>query len=165
MCIRDRVSVNTGAILNPAIIEQGAKRYGSQCVVLSMDVKRVDGRFHLFAKGGREDTGIDALEWAKMGENSGAGELVVNSIDTDGVRDGFDLEMLQAVADRVSTVSYTHLDVYKRQRQYWACLTSSSTSSKPAPRCGKIISGSLLTLFPSAHGLLQIKRVSASKTT
>ena len=94
MCIRDRVSVNTGAILNPAIIEQGAKRYGSQCVVLSMDVKRVDGRFHLFAKGGREDTGIDALEWAKMGENSGAGELVVNSIDTDGVRDGFDLEML-----------------------------------------------------------------------
>ena len=101
-CGADKVSVNTGAILNPAIIEQGAKRYGSQFVVLSMDVKRVDGRFHLFAKGGREDTGIDALEWAKMGENSGAGELVVNSIDTDGVRDGFDLEMLQAVADRVS---------------------------------------------------------------
>ena len=101
-CGADKVSVNTGAILNPAIIEQGAERYGSQCVVLSMDVKRVDGRFHLFAKGGREDTGIDALEWAKMGENSGAGELVVNSIDTDGVRDGFDLEMLQAVADRVS---------------------------------------------------------------
>ena len=89
-------------IKNPSLIAQAAKKYGDQCVVLSMDVKRVDGKFRLFAKGGREDTGIDALEWAQMGEQNGAGELVVNSIDTDGVKDGFDLEMLQAAADRVS---------------------------------------------------------------
>lgn len=101
-CGADKVSVNSGAIKNPSLIAQAAKKYGDQCVVLSMDVKRVDGKFRLFAKGGREDTGIDALEWAKMGEQNGAGELVINSIDTDGVKDGFDLEMLQAVADRVS---------------------------------------------------------------
>lgn len=101
-CGADKVSVNSGAIKNPSLIAQAAKKYGDQCVVLSMDVKRVDGKFRLFAKGGREDTGIDALEWAQMGEQNGAGELVVNSIDTDGVKDGFDLEMLQAVADRVS---------------------------------------------------------------
>ncbi|MDR3121625.1 MAG: imidazole glycerol phosphate synthase subunit HisF [Clostridiales bacterium] len=97
----DKVSVNTGAINSPALIEAASKKYGSQCVVLSMDIKRVDGRFHIFKKGGREDTGIDALEWAAYGEEHGAGELVVNSIDTDGVRDGFDLEMLQAICDRV----------------------------------------------------------------
>ena len=101
-CGADKVSVNSGAIKNPSLIAQAAKKYGDQCVVLSMDVKRVDGKFRLFAKGGREDTGIDALEWAQMGEQNGAGELVVNSIDTDGVKDGFDLEMLQAAADRVS---------------------------------------------------------------
>ncbi|WP_270738774.1 imidazole glycerol phosphate synthase subunit HisF [Massilioclostridium coli] len=101
-CGADKVSVNSGAIKNPSLIAQAAKKYGDQCVVLSMDVKRVDGKFRLFAKGGREDTGIDALEWAQMGEQNGAGELVINSIDTDGVKDGFDLEMLQAVADRVS---------------------------------------------------------------
>lgn len=101
-CGADKVSVNSGAIKNPGLIEQAAKKYGDQCVVLSMDIKRVDGQFRLFAKGGREDTGIDALEWAKMGENNGAGELVVNSIDTDGVKDGFDLEMLAAIADRVN---------------------------------------------------------------
>ncbi len=101
-CGADKVSVNSGAIKNPGLIEQAAKKYGDQCVVLSMDIKRVDGQFRLFAKGGREDTGIDALEWAKMGEDNGAGELVVNSIDTDGVKDGFDLEMLAAIADRVS---------------------------------------------------------------
>lgn len=101
-CGADKVSVNSGAIKNPGLIAQAAKKYGDQCVVLSMDVKRVDGKFRLFAKGGREDTGIDALEWAQMGEQNGAGELVVNSIDTDGVKDGFDLEMLQAMADRVS---------------------------------------------------------------
>lgn len=98
----DKVSVNSGAIKNPKLIEQAAKKYGDQCVVLSMDIKRVDGQFRLFAKGGREDTGIDALEWARMGEQNGAGELVVNSIDTDGVKDGFDLEMLAAIADRVN---------------------------------------------------------------
>ena len=99
-CGADKVSVNSGAIKDPTLIERAAKKYGDQCVVLSMDVKRVDGSFHLFAKGGREDTGIDALEWAVRGVESGAGELVVNSIDTDGVKRGFDLEMLDAVAAR-----------------------------------------------------------------
>ena len=98
----DKVSINSSAVLNPNLIKEAAEKFGDQCVVLSMDVKRVDGKFRLFAKGGREDTGIDALEWAQMGEQNGAGELVVNSIDTDGVKDGFDLEMLQAAADRVS---------------------------------------------------------------
>ena len=101
-CGADKVSVNSGAIKNPKLIEQAAKKYGDQCVVLSMDIKRVDGQFRLFAKGGRADTGIDALEGARMGEQNGAGELVVNSIDTDGVKDGFDLEMLAAIADRVN---------------------------------------------------------------
>ena len=99
-CGADKVSVNSGAIRDPSLIGRAAKKYGDQCVVLSMDIKRVDGSFHLFAKGGREDTGIDALEWAKRGVESGAGELVVNSIDTDGVRKGFDLELLDAIAAR-----------------------------------------------------------------
>ena len=98
----DKVSVNTGAIKNPDLIEEAARLYGSQCVVLSMDVKRVDGSFHVFAKGGREDTGLDAVKWAKDGEARGAGEFVVNSIDTDGVRGGFDLEMLNAIGEVVS---------------------------------------------------------------
>lgn len=101
-CGADKVSVNSGAIRNPDLIEQGAKKYGDQCVVLSMDIKRVDGVFRLFSKGGRENTGIDALQWAVDGVNRGAGELVVNSIDTDGVKDGFDLELLDAIAARVS---------------------------------------------------------------
>ena len=101
-CGADKVSVNSGAIKDPSLIEKAAKKYGDQCVVLSMDIKRVDGSFHIFSKGGRIDTGIDALEWAKMGENNGAGELVVNSIDTDGVKKGFDLEMLQKISDLVS---------------------------------------------------------------
>ena len=101
-CGADKVSVNSGAIKNPDLIEQAAKRYGDQCVVLSMDIKRVNGQFRLFAKGGRVDTGIDALEWARMGQEKGAGELVVNSIDTDGVKGGFDLEMLSEIAKRVS---------------------------------------------------------------
>ncbi len=101
-CGADKVSVNSGAIRNPALIGEAAKRYGDQCVVLSMDVKRVNGRFHVFAKGGREDTGLDAVEWVKRGEDSGAGEVVVNSIDTDGVRGGFDLPMLTAIGDAVS---------------------------------------------------------------
>lgn len=101
-CGADKVSVNSGAIKNPSLIEEAAKRYGNQCVVLSMDVKRVDGVFRLFAKGGRENTGIDALQWAKMGQERGAGELVVNSIDTDGVKNGFDIEMLVAMAKQVS---------------------------------------------------------------
>lgn len=101
-CGADKVSVNSGAIRNPNIIGQAAKKYGDQCVVLSMDIKRVDGVFRLFAKGGRENTGIDALQWAVNGVNSGAGELVVNSIDTDGVKGGFDLELLDAIAARVN---------------------------------------------------------------
>ena len=101
-CGADKVSVNSGAIRNPNIIGQAAKKYGDQCVVLSMDIKRVDGVFRLFAKGGRENTGIDALQWAVDGVNSGAGERVVNSIDTDGVKGGFDLELLDAIAARVN---------------------------------------------------------------
>ena len=99
-CGADKVSVNSGAIRDPSIITEAARRYGDQCVVLSMDIKRVEGAFHLFAKGGREDTGIDALEWARQGVARGAGELVVNSIDTDGVRGGFDLELLDEIAAR-----------------------------------------------------------------
>ena len=95
-CGADKVSVNSGAIADPSIIGAAAKKYGDQCVVLSMDVKRVDGQFRLFAKGGREDTGIDAMEWAVRGVGDGAGEIVLNSIDTDGVKNGFDLEMLAA---------------------------------------------------------------------
>ena len=100
-CGADKVSVNSGAINNPDIIEQAAKLYGSQCVVLSVDAKRVGGGYRVFAKGGRVDTGLDAIEWIKRGENSGAGEIVLNSIDTDGVKNGFDLEMLRAVSDVV----------------------------------------------------------------
>ena len=101
-CGADKVSVNSGAIKNPELIEQAAKKYGDQCVVLSMDVKRVEGKFRLFAKGGRVDTGIDAVEWAVSGVERGAGELVVNSIDTDGVKGGFDLEMLDKMAASVN---------------------------------------------------------------
>lgn len=101
-CGADKVSVNSGAIKNPSLIDRAAKRYGDQCVVLSMDVKRVGGQFHIFAKGGREDTGIDALQWAHDGQERGAGELVVNSMDTDGVRHGFDLELLSGIAKRVT---------------------------------------------------------------
>lgn len=100
-CGADKVSVNSGAIADPGIIRAAAKKYGDQCVVLSMDVKRINGQFRLFAKGGREDTGIDAMEWAVKGVGEGAGEIVLNSIDTDGVKQGFDLEMLDTLAARV----------------------------------------------------------------
>ena len=101
-CGADKVSVNSGAINNPELITQAAKKYGDQCVVLSMDIKRVDGEFHIFKNGGRIDTGIDALQWAVDGEKRGAGELVVNSIDTDGIKQGFDIEMLKEISSRVS---------------------------------------------------------------
>lgn len=97
----DKVSVNSGAIADPSLIGRAAKRYGDQCVVLSMDVKRVNGTFRLFANGGRVDTGIDALAWARAGVEAGAGEAVLNSIDADGVRGGFDLEMLKAFSEVV----------------------------------------------------------------
>ena len=101
-CGADKVSVNSGAIRNPSLIGEAAKRYGDQCVVLSVDIKRVDGSYHVFAKGGREDTGMDALEWVKRGVDNGAGEVVVNSIDTDGVRGGFDLPLLDEICKRVN---------------------------------------------------------------
>ncbi len=101
-CGADKVSVNSGAIRNPSLIGEAAKKYGDQCVVLSVDVKRVDGKFTVFAKGGRENTGIDAIEWIRRGVENGAGEIVLNSIDTDGVKGGFDLEMLDAVCRVVS---------------------------------------------------------------
>lgn len=100
-CGADKVSVNSGAIRNPGLIEEAAKLYGDQCVVLSVDAKRVNGTYHVYAKGGREDTGMDALEWIKRGVSMGAGEIVLNSIDTDGVKKGFDLEMLSAVTELV----------------------------------------------------------------
>ena len=100
-CGADKVSVNSGAIADPSIIAAAARKYGDQCVVLSMDVKRVDGQFRLFAKGGREDTGIDAMDWAVRGVKNGAGEIVLNSIDTDGVKRGFDMEMLGELTARV----------------------------------------------------------------
>ena len=95
----DKVSVNSGAIRNPLLITEGAVKYGSQCVVLSVDVKRVGGHFHVFSKGGREDTGLDAIDWIRRGVKLGAGEIVVNSIDTDGVKKGFDEELLGRVSE------------------------------------------------------------------
>jgi len=101
-CGADKVSVNSGAIKNPELIREAAERYGNQCVVISADVKRVDGEFHVFAKGGREDTGMEAISWIKRCVDLGAGEAVVNSIDTDGVKKGFDIEMLKAVCNAVN---------------------------------------------------------------
>ena len=101
-CGADKVSVNSGAIRNPDLIRQAALRYGDQCVVLSADIKRVEGQFRVFAKGGREDTGMEAISWIKKCVALGAGEIVVNSIDTDGVKGGFDLAMLEAVCEAVS---------------------------------------------------------------
>ena len=101
-CGADKVSVNSGAIRDPSLVGAAAKRYGDQCVVLSADIKRVDGQFRVFAKGGREDTGMEAIGWIRRCVADGAGEVVVNSIDTDGVKGGFDLQMLAAVCDAVS---------------------------------------------------------------
>ena len=100
-CGADKVSVNSGALRDPGLIPAAAKKYGDQCVVLSVDAKRVDGRFRVFAKGGRVDTGLDAVQWIKSCAANGAGEIVLNSIDTDGVKQGFDLEMLAAVCGAV----------------------------------------------------------------
>lgn len=101
-CGADKVSVNSGVIRNPDLIYDAAKRYGDQCVVISADVKRVDGVFRVFSKGGRENTGMEAVSWIKRCVDMGAGEVVLNSIDTDGVKQGFDLEMLDAVCNAVS---------------------------------------------------------------
>lgn len=102
-CGADKVSVNSGAVRNPQLISEAARKYGDQCVVLSVDAKREDGHFCVYTKGGRQNTGMDAIEWIKKGISLGAGEIVLNSIDTDGVKGGFDLEMLKAVCD-ISTV-------------------------------------------------------------
>ncbi|MBO4979732.1 MAG: imidazole glycerol phosphate synthase subunit HisF, partial [Clostridia bacterium] len=101
-CGADKVSVNSGAIRNPDLVRQAAEKYGNQCVVLSADIKRVDGEFHVFAKGGCEDTGLEGISWIRRCVELGAGEVVVNSIDTDGVKGGFDLELLKLVCDAVS---------------------------------------------------------------
>jgi len=101
-CGADKVSVNSGAIRDPQLIREAARKYGSQCVVLSVDIKRVEGQFRVFAKGGREDTGMEAISWIQKGVALGAGEVVVNSIDTDGVKQGFDIELLDAVCKAVS---------------------------------------------------------------
>lgn len=101
-CGADKVSVNSGAIRNPDIIGEAAKLYGDQCVVLSVDIARIDGVYRVFAKGGRENTGMEAIDWIKRGVADGAGEIVVNSIDTDGVKQGFDIPMLKAVCEAVS---------------------------------------------------------------
>ena len=100
-CGADKVSVNSGAIRDPSLVGKAAKKYGDQCVVLSVDIKRIDGVFRVFAKGGRENTGLEAIDWIKRCVSAGAGEVVVNSIDTDGVKNGFDLEMLTAVCNAV----------------------------------------------------------------
>ena len=101
-CGADKVSVNSGAIKNPELIREAALRYGSQCVVISADIKRVDGQFRIFARGGRDDTGMEAISWIKRCTDNGAGEVVVNSIDTDGVKKGFDIEMLKAVCEAMN---------------------------------------------------------------
>ncbi len=101
-CGADKVSVNSGAIRRPGLVSEAAKLYGNQCVVISVDIKRVDGAFRVFAKGCREDTGMEAISWIRRCVDNGAGEVVVNSIDTDGVKQGFDLEMLRAVCDAVN---------------------------------------------------------------
>ena len=101
-CGADKVSVNSGVLRDPSLIRDAARKYGDQCVILSVDAKRANGGFRVFAKGGREDTGLDLIEWVKRGVSLGAGEIVLNSIDTDGVKQGFDLEMLSAVCEAVS---------------------------------------------------------------
>ena len=101
-CGADKVSVNSGAINNPALVGEAAKKYGDQCVVISVDIRRVNGQFRVFAKGGREDTGLDAIEWLKRCVGEGAGEVVVNSMDTDGVKKGIDIELLKKVCDTVN---------------------------------------------------------------
>lgn len=100
-CGADKVSVNSGAIKNPGLIKEASLKYGSQCVVISADVKRVDGVYRVFAKGGRENTGMEAIDWIVRCVKNGAGEVVLNSIDTDGVKKGFDIDMLKAVSESV----------------------------------------------------------------
>lgn len=95
----DKVSINSSAVVNPDFIDEGAKRFGSQCIVVAIDVKKVqDGSYHVFVKGGREDTGIDAISWAKEVYNRGAGEILLTSMDTDGAKTGFELEITSKIS-------------------------------------------------------------------
>ena len=126
-CGADKVSVNSGALRDPGLIPAAAQKYGDQCVVLSADVKRVNGQFRVFAKGGREDTGRDALDWISWCVAHGAGEICLNSIDTDGVRTGFDLEMLDAVAARVKCPSSPAAARAKRKISLSCSTTRAST--------------------------------------
>ncbi len=98
----DKVAICTAALETPELINEGAARFGSQCIVLSIDAKRVGDRWHAFAKGGRLDTGVDAVDWAREAERRGAGEILLNSIDRDGTGTGYDLELTRRVADSVS---------------------------------------------------------------
>ena len=98
----DKVSINSSAVVNPDFIDQGAKRFGSQCIVVAIDVKKVaDGSYHVFVKGGREDTGLDAIAWAKEVYNRGAGEILLTSMDTDGQKTGFELEITEKISSLV----------------------------------------------------------------
>lgn len=101
-CGAQKVSINTGAILSPELISAAAEKYGRERIVLSADVKRADGRFMVFTRGGRVNTGLDAVEWLKKCEELGAGEIVLNSIDSDGVKEGYDIEMLKVACEAVS---------------------------------------------------------------
>ena len=140
-CGADKVSVNSGALRDPGLIPAAAQKYGDQCVVLSADVKRVNGQFRVFAKGGREDTGRDALEWISWCVAHGAGEICLNSIDTDGVRTGFDLEMLDAVAARVNVPIIASGGAGKRK----ISLSCSTTRASTRP-CGGHFHQKLLTI-------------------
>ena len=98
----DKVSVNSAALKNPRIIEEAANKFGSQCVVVAMDAKRTpDGRWTLYLNGGRVDTGIDALEWAQRVEKLGAGEILLTSMDCDGTKAGYDLELTRTISESV----------------------------------------------------------------
>ena len=100
-CGADKVSVNSGAIADKSLIKKAAEKYGSQCVVISADVKRQGGGYRVYGRGGRDDSGLNAREWIRFCVDEGAGEVVLNSIDTDGVKGGFDLEMLKDVCDGI----------------------------------------------------------------
>lgn len=97
----DKVSLNTAALKNPQLISEGARRFGSQCIVVAIDARRTQGDWQVYTHGGRTPAGIDALKWAKRAEELGAGELLITSMDADGTRNGYDLELMAAVADSV----------------------------------------------------------------
>ena len=97
----DKVSINSSAVKNPSFIDEGAKRFGSQCIVVAIDVKRVGNSYNVFVNGGRIDTGLDAFKWAKEVEDRGAGEILLTSMDTDGTKAGFDIEVTKKISEMV----------------------------------------------------------------